>query len=409
MKLPTLNPFRALSTWWRNRRPVKDAKAYGVEGAALREAIRNLTGDELAENRRAFAQRFAQFSNRQRDRWLKANGCPVQARPRPVLPAGPTGRRGRLVRSHPPRGMTVEPLLAVPVTDFSALRFPLLLSPKIDGVRGWNPDPVAPPGLGFCSRKLKAFPNANARALFDRDEFRGLDGELALGDIAAPGLLRATNALLQAHDRPADGLVWHVFDTLEGGASIPYEERLAILARRVPSLGPVVRMVDQHLVHDREELEFWEDHYLDAGLEGVIVRDPRAGYKFGRSTEREGILLKVKRFEDAEATIVGSFELEHNDNARTTDERGFAKRSSHQANKRAAGVLGGWVVRGLNGRFEGVEYRVGGGFTAKQRAEFWALRDEAVGHVVTVKYFARGVKDKPRHAQFKDFRPEFDR
>lgn len=35
--------------------------------------------------------------------------------------------------------------------------------------------------------------------------------------------------------------------------------------------------------------------------------------------------------------------------------------------------------------------------------------DEAVGHVVTVKYFARGVKDKPRHAQFKDFRPEFDR
>lgn len=81
MKLPTLNPFRALATWWRNRRPVKDAKAYGVEGAALREAIRNLTGDELAENRRAFAQRFTQFSNRQRDRWLKANGCPVKARP----------------------------------------------------------------------------------------------------------------------------------------------------------------------------------------------------------------------------------------------------------------------------------------------------------------------------------------
>ena len=41
--------------------------------------------------------------------------------------------------------------------------------------------------------------------------------------------------------------------------------------------------------------------------------------------------------------------------------------------------------------------------------EFWALRDEAVGHIVTVKYFARRVKDKPRHAQFKDFRPEFDR
>ena len=302
----------------------------------------------------------------------------------------------------------MEPLLAVPVTDFSALRFPLLLSPKIDGVRGWHPAPVAPE-LGFCSRKLKRFPNTNACALFDRDEFRGLDGELALGDIASPGLLRATNALLQAHDRPAGDLTWHVFDTLEGGAAIPYEERLGILARRVPHLGPSVRMVTQHRVECRDELEFWEDFYLDAGLEGVIVRDPRGRYKMGRSTEREGILLKVKRFEDAEARIVGSFELEHNDNVKTTDERGFAKRSSHQENKRAAGTLGGFVVVGINGRFEGVEYRVGGGFTAAQRAEFWALRDEAVGHVVTVKYFARGVKDKPRHAQFKDFRPDFDR
>ena len=52
----------------------------------------------------------------------------------------------------------MEPLLAVPVTDFSALRFPLLLSPKIDGVRGWHPAPVAPE-LGFCSRKLKRFPD----------------------------------------------------------------------------------------------------------------------------------------------------------------------------------------------------------------------------------------------------------
>lgn len=302
----------------------------------------------------------------------------------------------------------MEPILAEPVTRFDALRFPLLLSPKIDGVRGWNPHPVRL-DLGFCSRKLKPFPNVHARAMFDRDEFRGLDGELALGDIADPSLLRTTNALLQAHDRPADGLVWHVFDTLEGGSGLPYDERLALLAARLPSRGPSVRLVQQHLVGCREELEFWEDFYLDAGLEGVIVRDPRGRYKFGRSTEREGLLLKVKRFEDAEARIVGSFELEHNDNARTTDERGFAKRTSHQAGKRAAGVLGGFVVVGINGRFEGVEYRVGGGFTAAQRAEFWAIRDEAVGHVVTVKYFARGAKDKPRHAQFKDFRPEFDR
>lgn len=298
----------------------------------------------------------------------------------------------------------MEPLLAVPVTDFSALRFPLYLSPKIDGVRAWHY------GLaGFSSRKLKPFPNTSARAMFNRDEFQGLDGELALGDIAAPGLLRATNALLQSHDRPADGLVWNVFDSMGGNPDLPYSYRLGLLQERVRNLGPSVRLVDQHLITCREELEFWEDFYLDAGLEGVIVRDPNGRYKFGRSTEREGILLKVKRFEDAEARIVGSFELEHNDNTRTTDERGFAKRSSHQENKRAAGTLGGFVVVGINGQFEGVEYRVGGGFTAAQRAEFWALRDEAVGHVVTVKYFARGVKDKPRHAQFKDFRPDFDR
>lgn len=81
MKLPTLNLFSRFVAWWRKRRAVKDAKSYGVEGAALREAIRNLKGDEVAESRRLFAQRFAGFSNRQRDRWLKENGIPVPRLP----------------------------------------------------------------------------------------------------------------------------------------------------------------------------------------------------------------------------------------------------------------------------------------------------------------------------------------
>ena len=305
----------------------------------------------------------------------------------------------------------MEPLLAPNKSiDVKTLKYPLLLSPKIDGVRAWNPRPVRRE-LGLCSRRLMAFPNASVNAKFDIPALQGADGEFTLGDMTASDLCRKTGGFLQALDREASDLSWNLFDSIRF-PDLAFKERLLDLAGIVKKLPKAVakdvRLVDQHPITSLEELLHWEEVFLDMGFEGVMLRDPDAKYKFARATPNEGIIYKLKRFVDAEAEVLGWYEQKHNENAAETDARGFAKRSTHKAGKVLNGTLGGLECRFVNGPLKGVEFRVGGGFTAALRDEYWAARDTLAGKITTVKFFAHGVKDKPRHTQFNCFRPDFD-
>ena len=57
-----------------------------------------------------------------------------------------------------------------------------------------------------------------------------------------------------------------------------------------------------------------------------MVRTPDSPYKCGRSTEREAWLLKIKRFEDAEAVVLGTYEGMSNMNEAGVDAFGRTKR-----------------------------------------------------------------------------------
>ena len=146
----------------------------------------------------------------------------------------------------------------------------------------------------------------------------------------------------------------------------------------------------------------FEEECLEAGYEGVMIRDPNGPYKNGRSTEKEGFLLKLKRFEDAEATILGFEERQHNGNEK--DDSG--KRTTHKAGKTGLGTLGAIKVMGLNGIYKGVLFDIGTGFDDAQRADIWRNLDVFQGRTVKFKYFPSGSKDKPRFPVFLAFRPE---
>jgi DNA ligase-1 len=150
-----------------------------------------------------------------------------------------------------------------------------------------------------------------------------------------------------------------------------------------------------------------------------MIRSTAGPYKFGRSTEKEGWLLKLKRFEDSEAVVLGCYELMHNANEATKDELGHTKRSSHKANKQGRGTLGGLHVRDLK---TGVEFDIGTGFDDALRAELWSLHQlnvalqvpakfsagAVVGRVAKYKFFPTGSKDKPRFPVFLGFRDSID-
>ncbi len=284
-----------------------------------------------------------------------------------------------------------KPMLA---TDYEEdkLRLPVLASPKLDGVRAIIRD-------GYVySRSNKLIPNKYVQKLFKHLDF--FDGELVVGDPTSPTCYRDTVSGVMSEDGEPD--VWfYVFDHI-GDLTLPYTKRAAQIARQLKKTDKV-RLVEQIPIEDLEGLAIYEARMLDLGYEGVMVRDQNAPYKQGRSTVREGYLLKVKRFMDAEATIVGFEERMHNGNEATINELGRTKRSSHKANKSGRGDLGALIVE-----MDGMRFNIGTGFTDAERAEIWNNKDKYLGKQVKFKYLPVGMKDLPRHPVYLGLRAEID-
>jgi DNA ligase-1 len=121
-------------------------------------------------------------------------------------------------------------------------------------------------------------------------------------------------------------------------------------------------------------------------------------------------MIKIKRFTDGEAVVVGVEEQMHNTNEATTNALGYTERSSHQANQIGTGALGAFLCRSLPGPDDetDVEFSVGTGMTAADRTWMWNNREQMVGKIIKYKSFPVGVKDKPRHPVFLGFRDAED-
>ena len=291
----------------------------------------------------------------------------------------------------------MRPMLAVSATYEDLVRCEIanfIVQPKLDGVRAIVIEGVV------MSRNLKPIPNQYIQDTFGRQEFNGLDGELIVGEATAPDVYRTTVSGVRTAKGTPDVRFW-VFDDYELGEA-SYLARLQAVEKTV-ALHPAVPLVPipQHSAYDSSILEL-EEHYLAEGYEGIIVRDPNAKYRFGRSTLKTGELFKLKRFADAEAVVLKVMELCVNENEATTNELGYQTRSSHQANMRPAGMLGALEVKDIK---TGVIFSIGSGFTEEQRLRYWHNEgNNVIGKIVTYQHFPIGVKDRPRFPTFKGFR-----
>jgi len=252
---------------------------------------------------------------------------------------------------------------------------------------------------------MKPIPNDYTGAIFGGPRFHGLDGELVVGNPWDKNLMQQTTSGVMSIDGEPD-VKWFIFDKWDEPG--PYRERaqVARLAATVNAQAGIPMLwVPHRRIDNLNELKAFEEDSVNLGYEGIMLRDPNGPYKQNRSTLKEGYLLKVKRFSDGEAVVLDTIEQMHNDNEATTDERGFTKRSSHQENKTAAGILGALRVRDL---VTGVEFDCGTGFTAEQRRNLWEGRKYLIGKIVKYKHFTVGVKDKPRFPTFVAFRDRRD-
>jgi DNA ligase-1 len=316
----------------------------------------------------------------------------------------------------------LKPMLASD-WDEAKIKFPCGLQPKIDGVRGLNMTGR------LTGRSLKEHKNRHSTNLFSHPALAGLDGEFAAEVETHPELCTLTSSALSRIDGEPQ-LTWHLFDYVTPETvAYAYKDRYSHLEGRVAALKlypdlrdftAALRVVPLVVCHSMEELLEHENRWLDVGYEGVIIRDLGGMHKQGRSTVREGGLLRIKRFIEEEAEVIGIEEGQTNLNEKQTNELGNSFRSTHQENMVPNGQVGSLTCRMLKDVFDpqkkdklllakGQIVTVSPGkMTADQRKYYFQNPHEIVNQIVKFKFFPKGGKDKPRFPTYVCIRPKSD-
>lgn len=247
-----------------------------------------------------------------------------------------------------------SPMLAS-IYDGSQDIFNWYMSEKLDGIRCiWN-------GKTLRSRYGNRFyPPDYFTEKFPEDAV--LDGELFLDRKSF-----SETASIVKRKEPHDGwkkIKYIIFDGPELRGD--FKTRLKTLETIIKNCkSPYLELLYQEVCENKEQLDAKMKEILARGGEGVMLKDPSSRYEYKRSKK----LLKVKEFQDAEATVIeilkGTGRLSH--------------------------LMGSLLVRNK----DGVEFKIGTGFTDQERA-----KPPKVGTVVTYRYFELSKDNVPRFPSF---------
>jgi DNA ligase-1 len=256
-------------------------------------------------------------------------------------------------------------MLAAELKDERLLRYPLLATPKVDGIRFLVVNGKA------VTRSLNPIPNDHVRTWIEANLYEGTDGE-----ITVPGGFGATSSAVTRKDGTPD-FTLHVFDRYRPE---PYVQRIAGLvglhhhANRVRVLAPVE-------IKDEAELWAFEDRCLADGHEGIILRDPAGRYVCGRTKEEDGLFLKLKRHADDEAIVLTVFPMDGSDTE-------------------AGGLAVEW---------KGVRFNIAWNSSlGLSRADVWAMHESLRGRIVRFRHQPNGAKRLPRFPVLTGFREGWD-
>jgi len=279
-----------------------------------------------------------------------------------------------------------RPMLAIDCDDLDKLIYPVLATPKIDGIRCIVKDGLA------LSRSLKPIQNRYVSDWISRNCPSGFDGELF---IDGANFNEVSSAIMSFDGEP--DFVYKVFDII----SFKYGYSQRVNALKVMQVSCRVQKILPVIISTSQELEQYSKSCIADGYEGAIARSPNGPYKQGRSTVREGYMIKVKPFIDSDAVVLGFKELMHNGNEVFTNELGLSKRSSAKDGKIASGMLGAFHVKDVH---TGLEFDIGSGLDNETRITVWKNRDRFIGAIIKYKSQEIGSVNKPRIPIFLGFR-----
>lgn len=301
--------------------------------------------------------------------------------------------------------------------DEKKIRFPVIVMPKIDGVRGCNLDGK------MTARSLKPHGNKYTTEFYSKPEYFGFDGELAAESETHPDLCRITTSAINTHEGEPFTL-WWLFDYITPESiEWTYIDRLKVLTDIYHDMPHLInlRLVPWKIVNDLEELLAFDDWCLDQGYEGTIGRDPQGKYKQGRATAKEASYWRIKRFVEEDAEVISIEEGQRNENEAQENELGKTFRSTHAENMVPNGHIGNIVCRVLKDVYD--QHKKDklllakdqiitvspGNMKADERRFYFENQNAIIGKTISFKFFPKGIKDKPRFPTFKSIRAESDK
>lgn len=269
-----------------------------------------------------------------------------------------------------------KPMLSAVCTDVNTLRYPVLASHKLDGIRAIVKDGK------LLSRTLKPIPNLSIGQMLEDPLLEGLEGELILRpQYDGNNSFSKIQSIVMSKKDEANShqIQFLIFDDTTN-PSMQFIDRyrsyrqkvLTYKERNYGENALVVGAVRQDEIFSPEELEEYIKNTYDMGFEGVMIRDPYKSYKYGRSTLKEQGMVKIKKWFDSEAIV-----------QEVIDEQ-----NHHQQ----AGSLTVYDWR-LNKTFH-----VGSGLSEIDRQWFWINRDSKT--VIKYKYQELTDKGVPRFPIF---------
>jgi DNA ligase-1 len=285
--------------------------------------------------------------------------------------------------------MTIfKPMLAATLDNLEDVKLPCYVQPKLDGIRCLIVDGIA------VSRNLKPIPNKYIQERL-KGLSGGLDGELMVHKKDFNG----TQSAVMSEEGEPD-FCYYIFDWVD---SPNFKTRIQDIEKFLLRNHQPIKVVSTIEVKTVDALRVFENAAIVDGYEGIIIRSPDSPYKYGRSTVKEGYLLKYKRFKDSEGYIIGFEELNKNTNEKTKDALGHSKRSSHKVGYIPAATLGAIIIHDpvLN-----IEVTIGTGFDKELRDDIWNNQRTYIGNTVTYGYQELSAKGQPRFPSFRGFRPD---
>jgi DNA ligase-1 len=188
----------------------------------------------------------------------------------------------------------IKPMLAKDYTKVKNIPFPVLVQPKLDGVRCLlilNED-----GMQFLSRSGKTY-NTLGHIEQTIPTLDGkmyptiLDGEIYSDELNFQEIVSAVKAL-----KPSSAqLKYRVYDVVNGDTQVKRIDFAEYMVKHINSEH--IQSVLTSKVHSMEEVHAFHNKYVQDGYEGAMIR--LLSGKYGQG-QRSSELLKVKEFDETE-------------------------------------------------------------------------------------------------------------